>query len=91
MGSQLAYYTNYINYTQQAEGLTYTTFQQPLNSNSIVLFITSLWIRATFASKTNNVPNPIQLHIYTGIFNESFYWWNLTLKSQVLITNIHFS
>lgn len=69
--------------------MTYTKFQQPLSSNNIVLFITSLWIRATFASGSTKYP--IKFHIYTGIVNESFYWWNATLSVQVLITNVHFS
>ncbi len=51
--------------------------------------MTSLWIRGSFGSSPNYYP--VQFHIYTGIVNESFYWWNVTLRVKVLITNVHFS
>lgn len=41
------YYTNIINYTQQAAGMTYKTFQEPLSRNKVLLFLTSLFIRGT--------------------------------------------
>ena len=31
------------------------------------------------------------MHIYTGIVNSTHYYWNLTLSTRVIITNIHFS
>jgi hypothetical protein len=34
-------YTNTIDYSQQAAGRTYSSFQSPLSSNLVVLFLTS--------------------------------------------------
>jgi hypothetical protein len=49
--------------------------------------MTSLWIVGTFG-----VPlNPVKFHIYTGILNQSHYFWNATLETKVLVTNVHFS
>ena len=42
--SQVMVYTNIVNYTQQAQGLRYTTFSQPYSNNRILLFMTSLFI-----------------------------------------------
>ena len=39
-------YTNIINYTAQATGLTYSSFQLPLSRNKVLLFLTSLFIAA---------------------------------------------
>ena len=51
--------------------------------------MTSLWIRADF--RTSTYVNPVQFHVYTGVVNESFYFWNVTLRERTLITNVHFS
>jgi len=82
------YYTNQINYTSQASDRTFKRFTTPYNRNTIVLFMTSLWIRATFGVFTKS---PVQLHVYNGVINESFYFWNITLRTGVLVTNVHFS
>lgn len=37
-------FKNTINYTLQATGLTYKSFQTPLNRNKVLLFLTSLFI-----------------------------------------------
>jgi hypothetical protein len=89
MQTDLTYYANYINYTDQAAGLAHNTFTTPYSSNSIVLFITSFWVRALFGSPPGY--NPVKFHIYTGIVNESFYFWNATLETNTMVTNVHFS
>jgi hypothetical protein len=80
---------NYVNYTAQAAGMTHDKFTLPYSSNNIVLFMTSLWVRATFGSAPNY--DPVKFHITTGIINESFYYWNATLEVNCLVTNVHFS
>jgi hypothetical protein len=87
--SKLTYYTNYINYTDQAKGLLHSKFTTPYSSNNIVLYMTSFWVRGTFGTAPNYCP--VKFHIYTGIVNESFYFWNATLETKVLVTNVHFS
>ena len=82
MKDTLSYYTNYINYTAQAAGLTHNQFTLPYSSNKIVLFMTSFWVRGTLS---------VKFHIYTGIVNQSHYFWNATLETMVLVTNVHFS
>ena len=79
----LTYYTNYINYTAQAAGNTFTTFQTPYSGNYIVIFMTSLWIRAS--------GTPLEFKIYPSVVNSSHYMWNVTLYTNVLVTNVHFS
>ena len=79
----MTYYTNYINYTSQANGMTFTKFTQPYSRNYVVIFMTSLWIRSS--------GTPLQLHVYPEIVNSSHYLWNITLYKSTLITNLHFS
>ena len=55
--STMRYYSNTINYTAQAAGNDFTQFTTPYSSNYIVIFMTSLWIRA-YSSR------PVQFHIY---------------------------
>ena len=57
MQPKLAYYTNYINYTEQAEGLLYTKFTKPYSSNYIVLYMTSFWVRGTFGTAQTSIPS----------------------------------
>ena len=87
--SSLQYFTEYINYSEQASSRAYKTFTEPLSSNYIVLYMTSLWIAASFQSGSTRYP--IQFHIDTQIINSTHYMWNATLRTQVLITNVHFS
>ena len=54
-----------------------------------MLYISALWIAASF--KSGSTSYPIKMHIYTGIVNSTHYYWNLTLSTRVIITNIHFS
>jgi hypothetical protein len=89
MKSQLAYYANYINYTDQAAGLSHNQFTTPLSSNKIVLFMSSFWVRGTSGTSPNF--NPVKFHVYTGVVNSSHYFWNATLETQCLVTNVHFS
>lgn len=42
--SAMEYYTNVVNYTQQASGSTYTTFTEPFSSNKILFFLTNFEI-----------------------------------------------
>ena len=63
--SKVNYYTNYINYTAQADGRTFRYFTDPLTSNHIVLYISALWIRGTFKSGSNYYP--VEFHIYTNV------------------------
>ena len=80
----LTYYTNTINYTAQTAGSQFRTFTEPLSSNYIVIFMTSLWIRG----KTGY---PVEFHIYPEVVNSSHYLWNITLYRRTLVTNVHFS
>ena len=82
--STLRYYSNTINYTAQAAGSSFTQFTTPYSSNYIVIFMTSLWIRA-YSSM------PVQFHIYPEVINQTHYKWNVTLYHYVKITNVHFS
>jgi hypothetical protein len=80
----MTFYTNYINYTQQASGRKFKIFTEPLSGNHIVIFLTSLWIQGTSG-------DPLQIHITTDIVNSSHYMWNVTLYRKIKLTNIHFS
>ena len=80
----MRYYSNTIDYTQQAHGKQFAHFTAPYASNYIVLFITSLWIRG-------RTGYPVQFHIYPEVLNDTHYKWNITLYQNVLITNVHFS
>jgi len=61
MSPTLQYFTEYINYTQQAAGRTYTRFAYPLSGNIIVLFMTSFWIYGSFNDGITY--HPVQFHI----------------------------
>ena len=89
MQTYQTFYSNTINYTAQAAGRAFNKFTTPYDRNNIVLFMTSLWIRASFGS--GNTKYPISLRIYPYIINETHYYWNLTLRVKVLVTNCHFS
>ena len=80
----LTYYVNEINYTSQAAGQQFTQFTNPLSGNYIVIFMTSLWIRATTGY-------PVQFHITPTVLNITHYQWNITLYQNLLVTNVHFS
>ena len=80
----LQYYTNYINYTAETAGRSFTTFTTPYSSNYIVLYITSLWIKG-------NSAYPVQFHIYPSVVNATHYMWNATVYRQITLTNVHFS
>jgi hypothetical protein len=58
----MTYFSEIIDYSQQASGRLFNNFTLPLASNKIVLFITSLWIRGTSG-------NVVQVHIYPKILN----------------------
>jgi len=80
----LKYYTNHINYTNQALTRNFNSFSpNPLSSYKIVLFMTSLWIRSSTYE--------VQLHINYQVINSSFYLLNCTTKKNMMLTNLHFS
>ena len=80
----MKYYSNYINYTNQALGRPYNSFAAPLTSNHVVLFMT----RFGFSC---NSGSPVELHISTEIVNSSFYMWNATIFQNVAISGLGFS
>ena len=55
---ELKYYTNYINYTNQAISRPYNSFTTPLTSNHIVLFMTGFGF-------DGGSSEPVQFHIST--------------------------
>ena len=81
--SSLKFYTNYINYTAQAQGMMFTKFTQPYARNYLVIFMTSLWIMSS--------GTPVQLHVYPEIVNDTHYMWNITTFTQTAVTNLKFS
>jgi hypothetical protein len=82
--SSLTFYTNYIDYTVQAHGLRFSNFTDPLGSNYVVIFMTSLWIAGTFGK-------PVQFHVDVKVVNTTHYMWNVTMYQSVVVTNVHFS
>lgn len=82
------YYTNIINYTQQAVGLPYTTFLEPLNRNKVLLFLTSLFIRGTSGS---GAINPINFFVNSSVYSTTQYKISVELGVRSFITKLHFS
>lgn len=58
----MTWFSETINYTSQAGGRSFTKFTEPLSSNNIVIYITSLWIAGTFGK-------PLEFHVYTDVLN----------------------
>ena len=83
-------YTNIVNYTQQAQGLRYTTFSQPYSNNKILLFMTSLFI---FGQLEGTTPPfyPIDLHISTEATSNDQYRMAVSLSNKTRIEKLHFS
>ena len=79
--TQVMVYTNIVNYTQQAQGLRYTTFSQPYSNNRILLFMTSLFI---FAQLENNNPPffPIDLHVSAEVISTDQYNMIVSLSNK---------
>ena len=82
--TRLKYFTEYIDYTQQATGRPFNTFASPLSSNIIVLFMTSLWIQGTYGQ-------PVRFHITPTVISSSIYLLNATIFRSTIISNVHFS
>ncbi len=63
--SSLQTYTNVINYTTQAAGLTHNTFLPPYSRNKVLLFMTTL--RFMGNNERNDPPpyRPINFHVST--------------------------
>ena len=78
------YYVNVINYTAQSNGMAFRKFTNPLSSNYLVLYMTSLWILGSFGWQ-------VEFHVATTVLNETHYQWNATLWKNVMVTNVHFS
>lgn len=57
--SAMKYFTNVVNYTEQASGRTYNSFSEPLSSNKILLFMTNFEI---FVVKDLSAPH-VQLKV----------------------------
>lgn len=72
------YYKNYINYTEQASSKPIKTFAAPLESNKIMLFITSLHIFSSYPSPTNK---PVNLKVSYKIENSSTYSMSAVLST----------
>ena len=90
--TQLLKYTNVVNYTQQASGLTYTRFKSPLSNNKILFYIMALNIRST--NEGNVSPSsfyPIDFHITLTILSEETYEIKVTLQKNVQINYLHLS
>ena len=62
-------YTNVINYTEQAANRTYKTFSEPLNNTRIMLFLTSLNLRANIQAKNTPLKKPFY-PIHINMFKE---------------------
>ena len=73
-----------IDYQVQAAGKAYNTFSEPLSSNRIVLFLTSIWINATKL-------NELKIHIDPVVLNTTHYQWTATAYKQVELTRYQFS
>lgn len=63
-------YSNIINYTQQASGKRYKTFQTPLSRNKILLYMTSLF--SAGSNEGGVAPfRPLNLSITSTVISES--------------------
>ena len=82
--TQVMVYTNIVNYTQQAQGLRYTTFSQPYSNNRILLFMTSLFI---FGQLENNNPPffPIDLRVSAEVISTNYYKMTASLSNKTII------
>ena len=82
--TQVMVYTNIVNYTQQAQGLRYTTFSQPYSNNRILLFMTSLFI---FGQLENNNPPffPIDLRVSAEVISTNYYNMTASLSNKTII------
>ena len=79
------FYTNYINYTEQASGKKFRYFSAPYTTgDNIVIFMTSLWVKGTFGY-------PLQFNIVPQVINQTHYMWNATLYHNTMLTNVRFS
>lgn len=84
-------YVNTINYTQQAAGLNYTTFQAPFSRNKILLFMTSIFFYGT--NERNNPPpyRPVNLSVSAEVISVDQYVIQVNLTTEVNISRLHFS
>lgn len=86
------YYTNVINYTEQAtaQGYTYKTFTPPYTNYKILLFLTSFFINGNNESPSE-ARRPLDLTVVTPILSNSTYMFNVSIKIVVRIWKLHFS
>lgn len=80
--SALTTFTQAIDYSLQAGGRTFNSFQDPLTSNKIVIYISSL-------TMTANTTAPIKIDLSYSIINSTFYSWTTNLFQYGTITTFH--
>ncbi len=83
------YYSNIINYSVQAAGRQYNTFQDPLDSNKILLYITSINIMATGLTLVSTFP--FNMRISYQIISSTTYNISVSISIQAMITKLQFS
>lgn len=85
--SSAVYHTETINYTQQSAANVFKTFQTPLSSNKIVLFLSTLYLQSggTVAS-----PVPLEMDINYTVLNTTHYQWSVRLFRNATIARLHF-
>ena len=77
-------YTNTINYTLQSSANRYKVFTDPLSSNKIVLFLSSLEINATNTYA-------IDFTVSVSVLNSSHYRWTVRIDRMAYVGKVHFS
>jgi hypothetical protein len=83
------YYTNTINYTEQAAGMAYTSFQTPLEGNKILLFLTAISIFAT--GQVGSTYYPVNLNIKATVLTKNTYNLSASLSVNVIVKQLQFS
>lgn len=84
-------YSNTINYTQQAAGLNYTTFQPPFHRNKVLLFITCMYFFG-FNERYDPPPfRPINFTVSAKVVSVDQYKIEVNLSTQVYVTRLRFS
>jgi hypothetical protein len=83
-----------INYTSQASGLTHKRFMDPINSNKILLLMTTLSIFGDWTANSNGVKGllyPIQFTITPTVLNYEEYSIEVKTYRMMRLTKLHFS
>jgi hypothetical protein len=87
----IAYYVNTINFIDQAMMVSssYNNFSGSLSDHKILMFMTSLFIRA--AVDNISFPVAIDFNINAQIINSSSYLINASLGRNSYVDKLHFS